>query len=118
MNVDELIINVNSEQPEEMIAFYRDVVGLATNPDIAPGAFAVGSTTFLIEGHSEIKGSTKEPQRVLMNFVVQELASEQERLEAQGVTFTRKAADEPGVGLFSTFIDPDGNYCQLIQFYG
>lgn len=27
MNVDQFVVNVNSEQPEALIAFYRDIVG-------------------------------------------------------------------------------------------
>ncbi len=118
MKVDQFVVNVNSEQPERMIAFYRDVVGLTPNPDFGPGAFMAGSSTFIafiIEEHSDVKGMTKEPARVLLNFIVQDLAGEQQRLEAQGVTFILSAAEEPGFGTVSTFLDPDGNYCQVIQ---
>lgn len=69
----------------------------------------------IVEGHSEVKGSAKEPQRVLLNFIVPHLESEQKRLEGQGVKFILNAAMEPGFGLISTFLDPDGNYCQLIE---
>jgi len=118
MKVDQFVVNVNSEQPEKMIAFYRDVVGLTVNPDFGPGAFMAGTSSFvafIIEGHSDVRGATKEPQRVLLNFFVGDLASEQKRLEAQGVEFVRSAAKEPGFGTISTFADPDGNYCQLIE---
>ncbi len=118
MQVEQFVVNVNSEQPEKMIAFYRDIVGLTPNPDFGPGAFMAGSATFIsfiVEGHSEVKGATKEPERVLLNFIVNDLASEQKRLEAQGVKIVRNAVREPGFGVISTFLDPDGNYCQLIE---
>ena len=118
MKVEQFVVNVNSEQPEKLIAFYRDIVGLTPNPDFGPGAFMAGSATFIsiiIEGHSEVKGATKEPQRVLLNFIVGDLASEQRRLEAQGVKIISNAVREPGFGVVSTFLDPDGNYCQLIE---
>ncbi len=118
MKVDQFVVNINSEQPEKLIAFYRDIVGLTPNPDFGPGAFMAGSSTFIaliVEGHSDVKGATKEPQRVLLNFIIGDLASEQKRLEAQGVKFTLSAAEEPGFGVISTFLDPDGNYCQLIE---
>jgi predicted enzyme related to lactoylglutathione lyase len=117
MKVDQLIVNVNSEQPEKLIAFYRDIVGLTPSLDFdEPGVFSIGTAMFIVEGHSEVQGRTKEPQRVLLNFVVDNVAAEQKRLEAGGIVFTRSAAKEPGIGVFATFLDPDGNSCQLVEF--
>jgi predicted enzyme related to lactoylglutathione lyase len=119
MKADHFVVTLHSEQPDAMIAFYEHVVGLTPNNDVTPGAFMAGSSdfvAFIIEGHSEIKGPSKEPQRVLLNFIVANLRAEQQRLETQGVKFIRGATDEAGVGLFATFLDPDGNYCQLVEF--
>ncbi len=121
MKIDQFVVNVNSEQPEKLIGFYRDIVGLTPNPDFGPGAFMAGSSTFIaliIEGHNEVKGATKEPQRVLLNFLVSDLASEETRLEEQGVKFVMSATKEPGFGTIATFRDPDGNYCQLMELEG
>jgi predicted enzyme related to lactoylglutathione lyase len=120
MQVDQFIVNVNSERPDELISFYKDVVGLTPGFDVAPGAFKAGSSSyisFIIEGHSAVHGSNKEPERVLLNFTVDDVAAEQRRLEARGVRFIRDATEEPGWGVFSTFQDPDGNCCQLVQLY-
>ena len=116
MKVNQLIINLTSENPEGLIAFYKDVVGLTQNRQLGEGAFDAGGTPFLIDGHSETKGPAKEPQRVLINFFVDDLKGEQGRLEQQGVTFIRTAGREEWGGVISTFLDPDGNYCQLIEF--
>ena len=116
MKVNQLVLNVTSENPEELTTFYRDVVGLPKNPDMGDGAFDAGGTSFLVDGHSETKGSAKEPQRMLINFFVDDLKAEQERLEGQGVNFIRTAGREEWGGVISTFLDPDGNYCQLIEF--
>ena len=116
MKVNSLIINVTSEQPERLLAFYRDVVGLAPNPQIGEAAFDADGTPFLIDGHSETKGPAREPQRVLINFFVDDLAAEQSRLEKQGVRFIRSAGKEEWGGVISTFLDPDGNYGQLIEY--
>ncbi len=121
MNVEQFVVNVNSEQPEKLIAFYRDVVGLTVNSDFGPGAFMVGSSSFvalIVEGHSEVKAATKEPQRVLLNFMVTDLASEEARLKDQGVRFVMSATREPGFGTIATFVDLDGNYCQLMELEG
>lgn len=116
MKVSGFIVNVTSEQPEKLIGFYRETVGLSPNPDIGAGAFQVDGATFIVDGHSETKGGTKEPQRVLIDFFVEDLAAEQKRLEGQGVKFIRTAGKEEWGGVISTFVDPDGNYCQLIEY--
>ena len=45
-----------------------------------------------------------------------DLASEQSRLEAKGVPFIRNAEREYWGGVISTFLDPDGNYLQMIEY--
>ncbi len=116
MKVTSLVINITSENPERLAAFYREVVALPPNPQIGDGAFDAGGTAFLIDGHSDTKGRAAEPQRVLINFFVDDLQAEQAQLEGQGVKFIRTAGREAWGGVISTFLDPDGNYCQLIEF--
>jgi predicted enzyme related to lactoylglutathione lyase len=121
LKVDQFVVNVNSEEPERLIAFYRDTIGLTPNPDFGPGAFMAGSSSFIaliIEGHSEVKGATKDPHRVLINFLVSDLASEEARLKAHDVPFIMSATKEPGFGTIATFADPDGNICQLMELDG
>ena len=116
MQVNGLLINVTSEQPEKLTAFYRDVVQLPPAQDMGPDAFAVGGGTFVIGGHSETHDATTQPQRVLINFFVDDIAAEEARLEGEGVKFIRKQGKEFWGGTISTFVDPDGNYGQLVQF--
>jgi predicted enzyme related to lactoylglutathione lyase len=116
MKVDSTVVNVTSEDPRRLVTFYRDIVGLAPKPEIGDEAFDAGGTAFVIDGHSETRGKTKEPQRVLISFFVDDLAAEQGRLETAGVKFIRTAGREWWGGVISTFIDPDGNYCQLIEY--
>jgi predicted enzyme related to lactoylglutathione lyase len=107
-------VNICSEQPERLIRFYADVVGLPPLPQVSPGAFRAGGAAFLVDGHSEVKGQAKEPQRVLLSFSVADVPAEQQRLEGDGVEFVRPATKEPWGGLVATFRDLDGNYCQLV----
>jgi predicted enzyme related to lactoylglutathione lyase len=116
VKVTNLFINVTSEDPERLKGFYRNVVGLEPNTDMGDSAFHAGGATIGIDGHSDTKGSAKEPQRVLIDFFVDDLKSEHERLEGLGVKFIRKAGKEYWGGTISTFLDPDGNYCQLIEY--
>jgi predicted enzyme related to lactoylglutathione lyase len=116
VNVTSFNLNVTSEHPEALATFYRDVVGLEPEQNMGEGAFKVAGAHFLIDGHSDTKGQNPEPQRTLINFFVEDLAAEQARLEAQGVKFIRTAGKEYWGGVISTFVDPDGNYAQLIEF--
>ncbi len=116
MKVTQCIVNLNSGDPDKLGAFYRDVIGLEGNPDIGPNAFNAGGTTFMIDGHSEVSGTNNDAPRVLINFFVDDLRAEQSRLEGAGVEFIRTAGKEEWGGVISTFVDPDGNYGQLIEF--
>ena len=116
MKVTQCIVNLNSGDPDKLGAFYRDVIGLEGTPDIGPNAFNAGGTTFLIDGHSEVSGTNNDAPRVLINFFVDDLNAEQSRLESAGVEFIRTAGKEEWGGVISTFVDPDGNYGQLIEF--
>ena len=120
MKVGSFIVNVTSADPERLIAFYRDVVGLPPRDDMGPGAFKVladiDELSFTIDGHSEITGATKEPARVLFTLRVDDIAAEEARLDAAGVQFIRRQGKEYWGGVISTFTDPDGNYMQIMQF--
>ncbi len=116
MKVNSFLLNVTSEKPDRLKAFYADVVGLERGTDMGDGAFKAGGAVLAVDGHSDIQGGTKEPQRVLIDFFVDDLKSEQARLEKQGVQFIRKEGQEYWGGMISTFLDPDGNYCQLIEY--
>ncbi|MCZ2108102.1 MAG: VOC family protein [Dehalococcoidia bacterium] len=116
METQTLILNVNSENPAALISFYRDVVGLTPEPGVGDGGFKIADTGLLIiDGHDDVKGKTQEAPRYLIDFVVNDIATEQARLEAAGVACHRVMGREPWGGIISTFSDPDGNYFQLIQ---
>jgi predicted enzyme related to lactoylglutathione lyase len=118
MQASQFIVIVHSEEPGRLVEFYRDVVGLTPRFEITPGAFSTGSSGFadlIVEPHSEVRGAAREPQRLMLNFVVEDAVGEEERLKSRNVPFVRDVTMEPGVGLFGTFTDPDGNYCQLIE---
>lgn len=116
MEVQQFNINITTEHREELIAFYRDVVGLPEQEGMGAGAFRAGGAALLIDGHSETIGRAQEPQRVLINFFVDDLEAERQRLLDRGVTFIRDPEREQWGGLITTFLDADGNYLQLIEF--
>lgn len=110
-------INITSEQPDVLAAWYRDVLELPPVPEMGEAAFSLGErTALLIDGHSETQGKAKEPQRMLVNFMVEDMESERGRLLERGVEFIRPPEREEWGGVITTFLDPDGNYLQLIEF--
>jgi predicted enzyme related to lactoylglutathione lyase len=116
MKVNSLLINITSQEPQRLLAFYGDIVGLPRRPEMGEGAFEAGGAVLAIDGHSDTSGTAKEPTRVLLDFFVDDLRTEQSRLEGKGVKFIRKEGKEYWGGVISTFVDPDGNYCQLIEY--
>ena len=117
MKMQSFLLNITSENPTRMAAFYGDVMQLPPNSVVGEGAFDLLPGLILhIDGHSSTHGMAKEPQRMMLDFFVDDLASEQARLKSKGVLFIREAGKEEWGGVISTFLDPDGNYCQLIEF--
>lgn len=116
MKVEQFIVNINSENPERLIEFYRDTVQLPAQEGMGPGAFNAAGAILVIDGHSDVKGKTKEAPRYLFNYVVDDIAAEHARLEAAGVPSIRKMGKEYWGGVISTFVDPDGNYVQVMEY--
>jgi predicted enzyme related to lactoylglutathione lyase len=117
MKVNQLIVNINSHDPQRLIAFYRDVVGLPPHPDPnRESTYMAGATEIVFDSHSNVSGPAAQPERILLNFFVDDIAAEEKRIEGAGVEFIRKQGREFWGGVISTFVDPDGNYCQLIEF--
>ena len=117
MQVSQCIVNINSEQPEAMLSFYRDVVGIPAHPDPnRMSTLVAGETEIVFDSHSDVQGRSPQPERILVNFFVDDVRAEEQRMRAAGVTFIRSAGREEWGGVISTFVDPDGNYAQIIEF--
>lgn len=117
MQVSDFLLNITSEDPDRLYAFYRDVVGLPIKEGMGERALQMGSATLAFDGHAETNGPAREPSRFLFDlFIESDVKAERERMEALGATFIRKEGVEYWGGVISTLVDPDGNYCQVIQF--
>ena len=115
MRINGHFICLNSNDPDRLFAFYHDIIGLKAKPELGPRELDLGGAgTLGIDGHSEIHGPDKEPARFILSLFVEDAKAERERLEALGVRFIRKEGIEYWGGIISTFIDPDGNYCQMV----
>jgi predicted enzyme related to lactoylglutathione lyase len=109
-------VNLNSEHPEALVAFYRDKIGLKPNPAMGESAFMAATTPFVIDGHSELRGPAKEPPRTIFNLLTDDVVKEKARLESLGVRFLGPPSDDPIS--FATFVDPDGNFGQIFSMQG
>jgi len=118
-----MIKGVNSafiwtEDFPRLMSFYRDTVGL--EPDFEGDGFAMfkaaAGAQLGVGLHSEVKGQSREPVRVMVNFTVDDCQAEYNRLMAKGVKFIKEPEVQPGDGgNLATFVDPDGNTLQLFQ---
>jgi predicted enzyme related to lactoylglutathione lyase len=118
MQVETTVIGINSTNPQRLYEWYRDTLGLPVveGEDMGPTALNAGGTVISFGEHSEIAGTAKEPARYLNSLFVADIDKEQERLVAAGARCIRDRGTEFWGGIISTFVDPDGNYIQLIEY--
>jgi predicted enzyme related to lactoylglutathione lyase len=117
VKINSLLIQLTSNDPERLYTFYKDTVGLPLMEGMGPYTFDLCGAALGIDGHSDTNGHAKEPSRTFLDFFVDDVKAERERLEAAGVPFIRQEGKEYWGGIISTFVDPDGNYGQLIEFH-
>ena len=103
-----------------LTAFYRDKLGLALEMESDEfsvfAASSPGATQLALGRHSNVSGRSKEPNRIMIDFLVKDCQAAYDDLRSRGVEFLR----EPGVDqadgfMIATFQDPDGNTLQLFQ---
>ncbi len=112
-------IMLGSEDPKALADFYSKVLG-APNPDWSDEAngwfgFRAGDGSLAIGPHSEVKGKSPQPGRIMLNFSTDDVKGEFERVSALGAEVVAEPYAPGGDGgmLLCTFADPDGNYFQL-----
>ncbi len=72
-------------------------------------------SNFYIGPHSKVKGKTKEPHRLMLNFEVDDIKSAVKKLKSLDVRIVADVYHMQDYGWVATFADPDGNYFQLVQ---
>ena len=113
-------VMIGTTQLKELASFYEKVLGKPADMIDAENGFygwQVGSMFLSVLEHSEMKGRSKEPGRVIINFETPQVKEEFERIKALGAVVI-KAPYEMGGGWIATLADPDGNYFQLITPMG
>lgn len=104
---------IGSQNPNLLADFYEKV--LNKQPDMKEGNWSgwlVGATFLSIGEHSEVKGASKEPARMMFNLETPNVKEEFERIKELGATIVKEPYELQGMWI-ATFADPDGNYFQL-----
>ena len=108
-----------SEDLNNLLPFYRDVVGLKTSIE-TPGFVVLGEPNgpaIALGTHSEVHGKAKEPARHIVGLETDDIKAEATRLKGAGVEFIEEPNAPGGDGVWvATFKDPEGNLLQLLQF--
>ena len=103
-----------TEEMGRLLPFYRDVLGMGTQME-ADGFVLLGGGKLALGVHSDVKGTSRDPNRMMVNLAVDDCRAEYERLSEQGVKFLREPSQDQGGVIIATLADPDGNVLQLFQ---
>jgi predicted enzyme related to lactoylglutathione lyase len=108
-------IMIGTSQVEVMAEFYQKVFGKPA--DMTDGGYhgwSVGDTYLVVGEHSEVKGQTQDPNRLMFNFETKEVQSEFDRIKALGANVIKEPYEMNPGNWIATFADPDGNLFQLM----
>jgi predicted enzyme related to lactoylglutathione lyase len=110
--------SVWSEDLNNLLPFYRDVLGLKVameSPDYVLLSTDSSETPMLGLGtHSEVHGHNADPARHMVGLESDDLMADWKRLKAAGVEFIQDPTDYGGL-LLATLKDPEGNLVQVWQ---
>lgn len=113
------ITSIWSEDLNNLLPFYRDIIGLPVAME-TPGFIVLGELgggTVALGTHSDIKGPAIDPARHIVGFETDDIEAEAARLKGRGVEFIEDPSDPSDTGVrVATFKDPEGNYLQLFEF--
>ena len=116
-------ILLGSANAKKLAKFYRETVGITQTMEFEMGennekGFAFefkGSSGFYIMDHSSVKGLNKTPERLIINFEVDNIEKETARLKRSKVKIKQDIYHLENYGYIATLVDPDGNFFQLVQ---
>ena len=111
------VSSIWSEDLNNLLPFYRDVLGLKVGLE-APGFVLLGDPNgpaVALGTHSEVRGRASDPARHMVGFETDDVVRECDRLKSAGVEFIEDPKDYGDVWV-ATFKDPEGNLLQLLAF--
>ena len=114
-------IILSSQNATKLADFYKKKVGLKQTWDAVMGknanvyGFTIGKIDLVIMDHSEVKGKSKDPSRLMFNLEVDNIEKEFAKLKKAGVKVIAKSYHIEEYGYVATFADLDGNYFQIVK---
>ncbi len=110
-----VMLSTDRDRFTEMRRFYIELLGIAPRSD-RPGFvnFDLDDCRLTIAQHDQVTGVNRDPARVMINFVVEDVLRRYRAALTAGAEAIRPPEREKWGGLVSTVRDPDGNYVQLI----
>ena len=94
--------------------FYTKVLGAPTWEDGGYTGWSLGDSGIMIGEHSEVKGRSADPSRVMWNFETDDVKGDYETLKARGAIFLTPPVDWGGE-IRCFFRDPDGHLLEISQ---
>jgi predicted enzyme related to lactoylglutathione lyase len=107
-----------SEDLNNLLPFYRDVLGLRVASE-SPGFVLLGEDSMDVPSlglgtHSEVHGRNNDPAHHMVGFASDDLTADWKRLKAAGVEFVQDPTSYDEISI-ATLKDPEGNLVQLFQ---
>ena len=112
------VASIWSEDLNNLLPFYRDVVGLTPGME-SPGFVILGDPNgpaLALGTHSDVHGATKDPSRHMVLLETDDCVREHKRLKDAGVAFVQEPERMDAGLTIATFRDPEGNLIQIAQF--
>jgi predicted enzyme related to lactoylglutathione lyase len=111
-----------SEDLNNLLPFYRDVLGLNVVHE-SEGFVVLGeenpeTATLGLGTHSEVHGRNSDSARHMIGLESDDLAADHQRLKNAGVEFIEDPTEYGDDMSIATLKDPEGNLVQLWQYRG
>lgn len=109
-------ILIGSEDPDRLVEYYTKLLGEPAMSDGGYTGWQIGSGWITVGPHTEVKGKSAHPGRIIWNIESQDVQADFDRLKAAGaIVIAEPYGFEGQEGMsIATFADPDDNYFQLM----